>query len=186
LDTILIVPGLSNSCARHWQSWFEGCLPYCVRVRQSDWETADLRVWAQAVSDAAEAAGGRVWLVAHSFGCLAAVRAAAQTGADIAGALLVAPADPAKFGAVFTLPRTALPFRTVVVGSENDDWMSLGSARRWSRTWGATLVNAGRAGHINVASGHGPWPAGLRLFRAMRDANLRRGGQSPFHEREYR
>ena len=170
MDTILIVPGLSDSGAGHWQSWFEDRLANCVRVRQSDWETPDLRVWAQAVNDAAEAAGGRVWLVGHSFGCLAAVRAASQTGADIAGALLVAPADPARFGVVFALPRRALPFRTVLVGSENDDWMSLGSARRWSRAWGATFVNAGRAGHINVASGHGPWPAGLRLFNAARNA----------------
>jgi predicted alpha/beta hydrolase family esterase len=169
LDTILIVPGLSNSCDRHWQSWFEGCLPGCVRVSQTDWERADLRVWTGAVKNAAEASTGRVWIVAHSFGCLATACAASQTKADIAGALLVAPADPAKFGAAFMLPRTALPFRTVVVGSENDDWMSLGNARRWSRAWGASFVNAGRAGHINVASGHGPWPDGLHLFGAMRN-----------------
>lgn len=169
MDTILIVPGLSDSGARHWQSWLEARLPNCSRLRLRDWESTDLDLWAGAVSEAAGAAGGRVWLVAHSFGCLAAVRAASDSTADIAGALLVAPADPARFGIASALPTIGLPFATVLVGSENDTWMSLASARRWARAWGSAFVNAGRAGHINVASGHGPWPDGLRLLGALRN-----------------
>jgi predicted alpha/beta hydrolase family esterase len=137
------------------------------------------------VSDAAGEADGPVWIVAHSFGCLAAVHAAASSQADIAGALLVAPADPAKFGTTFLLPRIPLPFRTFLVGSENDEWMSPGAARRWSRAWGATFLNAGRAGHINVASGHGPWPDGLRLFDTLRN-KARPQSSGAFHESEYR
>src|SRR5688572_24684193 len=100
-------------------------LPNASRVIQLDWETPNLLAWSGAVNDAADAAKGRVWIIAHSFGCLAAVHAAPWTKADIAGALLVAPADPAKFDVTFALPRTALPFRTILVGSENDHWMSL-------------------------------------------------------------
>ena len=171
MDTILIVPGLHNSAARHWQSWFEARLPNCIRVEQRDWESPDLPLWGQAVQAAAERAPGRVWIVAHSFGCLAAAFAASQTEADVAGALLVAPADPAKFGVSTALPRTDLPFGTILVGSENDPWMSLERAQSWARLWGATFVNAGAAGHINVTSGHGPWPDGLRLLRCLQRAD---------------
>lgn len=179
MDTILIVPGLNDSCPNHWQSWFEDVLPNCVRVRQRDWENADLDLWADGVRDTAERAAGQIWIVAHSFGCLAAIHASLRCGAPIAGALLVAPADPAKFGATFLLPKTALPFRTILIGSENDPWMSLGSARRWARIWGAAFVSAGAAGHINVVSGHGPWPEGLRFFRYLQSTALR-GSSAPF------
>jgi len=30
--------------------------------------------------------------------------------------------------------------------------------------WGADLVDAGDAGHINTASGYGPWPGGEELI----------------------
>jgi hypothetical protein len=37
---------------------------------------------------------------------------------------------------------------------------------RWlAKRWGAEFVDMGEAGHINVASGFGPWPEG----RALRD-----------------
>jgi uncharacterized protein len=176
MDTILIVPGLNDSCARHWQSWFEGILPNCVRVMQRDWENPDLPLWGAAVRNVAGRATGQIWIVAHSFGCLAAVYASARSHAPIAGALLVAPADPAKFGATFALPKTALPFRTLLIASENDPWMSLDCARRWARIWGAAFVNAGPAGHINVASGYGLWPEGLRFFRYMQSTAPRLSG----------
>jgi uncharacterized protein len=167
MPTILIVPGLNDSCANHWQSWFERTLPNAVRVRQRDWSTPDLQQWGKAVQDAAQERTGPVWVVAHSFGCLAAAWAAVRTKSNIAGAMLVAPADPARFGVTFVLPKRALPCKTVLVASENDPWMPLEGAQTWCRTWGATLVNVGLAGHINTASGHGPWPAGLRMFRHL-------------------
>jgi len=36
-------------------------------------------------------------------------------------------------------------------------------ARVLSSMWEAELVDLGNAGHINVASGHGPWPEGRLL-----------------------
>lgn len=167
MQTILIVPGLNDSGPQHWQTWLEDAVPGCIRVRQPDWAKPHLPRWGGTVADAARRAQGPVWVVAHSFGCLAAVWAATRRDADIAGALLVAPADPIHFGASFALPRAPLPFRTIVVGSENDDWMSLDAARGWARAWGAAFVNAGAAGHINIASGFGPWPDALRHLGAL-------------------
>ncbi|MGR5326040.1 alpha/beta fold hydrolase, partial [Vibrio sp. DNB22_17_1] len=54
----------------------------------------------------------RVILVAHSFGCLASIHWATQAqGArnSVAGILLVAPADPDKFGVRDLLPQRTLP-----------------------------------------------------------------------------
>ena len=167
MTTILIVPGLNDSCPNHWQSWLEHTLSNAVRVRQPDWSTPDLTVWGRAVQEAMEGTQEPVWMVGHSFGCLAATWAAVRTSANVAGAMLVAPADPARFGVTFALPKRPLPFKPVLVASENDPWMPLERAQIWCRAWGATLVNLGLAGHINTASGHGPWPRGLRMFRHL-------------------
>jgi predicted alpha/beta hydrolase family esterase len=33
--------------------------------------------------------------------------------------------------------------------------------------WGSTLIDLGEVGHLNPASGHGPWPAGDVLMDAL-------------------
>ena len=98
MDTILIVPGLWDSCPRHWQSWFEEQLPYSRRVTQGDWSKPDLPAWSSAIRRELDRAPGRSWIVAHSFGCLAAVHACWSAAARVAGAMLVAPAEPSAFG----------------------------------------------------------------------------------------
>jgi predicted alpha/beta hydrolase family esterase len=37
----------------------------------------------------------------------------------------------------------------------------------FAAAWGATLIDAGDAGHLNPDSGHGPWPEGLLLFARL-------------------
>jgi len=49
-------------------------------------------------------------------------------------------------------------------GSEDDPCWEFRRAADFARSWGATLVSAGAAGHINTASGHGPWPQGRALL----------------------
>ncbi|WP_042570518.1 alpha/beta hydrolase, partial [Ralstonia solanacearum] len=51
----------------------------------------------------------RAVLVAHSFGCLASLHWAAQARDAVAGVLLVAPADPDKFGVADRLAPRAPP-----------------------------------------------------------------------------
>jgi predicted alpha/beta hydrolase family esterase len=169
MDTILIVPGLCDSGPGHWQSWFEEQLPHARRVTQRDWAKPDLPAWSSAIRHELDRAPGLSWIVAHSFGCLAAVHACGSA-ARIAGVMLVAPAEPSLFGVESALPRARLGFPTLLVASENDNWMSLGRARFWALRWGADLVNAGVVGHINVASGHGPWPQGISLLKRLQKA----------------
>jgi predicted alpha/beta hydrolase family esterase len=68
------------------------------------------------------------------------------------------------------IPRTRLPFPTIVVASQNDPWMSFSRERQLVKDWGAELIDAGNAAHINTVAGYGPWPAGeallLRLMAA--------------------
>ncbi|MFT4172475.1 MAG: alpha/beta hydrolase [Rhodocyclaceae bacterium] len=170
MSTVLIVPGLHGSGPDHWQSWFETQLPDTVRVEQSDWDEPYLPRWAGAVRHELARANGPVWIVAHSFGCLASAHAAWDFRDRIAGAMFVAPADPDKFGVSAMLPDQHLGFASVVVASTNDPWVRLMKAAYLADRWGSHFVNIGAAGHINVDAGFGPWPEGLALFEQLRRA----------------
>jgi uncharacterized protein len=161
---VLIVPGLHDSGETHWQTWLQRHYRSAVRVNQEDWSVPDVERWASRI-EAALARGPRgPWVaIAHSFGCLALVHALSRGVPDIAAALLVAPADPIKFGAADALPCQPLPVASTLVASRTDPWMPFETAVAWSRIWGSRLVDVGNAGHVNVASGHGPWPLGKQL-----------------------
>ena len=165
---ILVVPGLRNSGPGHWQTWFEDLLPDTRRVEQDDWERTCLSDWAQRVVEEIDAAPEPLWLVAHSFGCLAAVTAGFVRPRRIRGALLVAPADPRRFRQPAVLLEERLAFPSLVVASSNDPWVKAEVAEHWAGQWGSDHVNIGEAGHINVDSGHGPWPQGLAFFDQVR------------------
>ena len=170
MTTTLIIPGLKSSGPTHWQTWFEQRVPGSIRVIQRDWNDAHLPDWSSRVRRDIARTPGQIFIVAHSFGALAAIQAASDHSERISGALLVAPADPERFGIAEFLPQSTLGFPAVVVGSSNDAWMSLEDAARWADMWGADFVNLGRAGHINSESGFGPWPEGLALLERLRRA----------------
>lgn len=115
-------------------------------------------------------------LVAHSLGVLTAAHAApflanGESGGKVKGAFLVAP--PSKnllshFAAVdpafLTRPKFPLPFPSLVIASQDDPYSSFAESKEFAIALGAELVDAGFSGHINVESGHGPWPEGLMRF----------------------
>lgn len=120
MEEILIVPGLHNSGPTHWQSWFETQLPATRRVEQADWERTCLSDWAARVRQSIDERPAPLWIVAHSFGCLATVTAGFVQAEKILGALLVAPADPDRFGEPKALLEEKLAFPSLVVASSND------------------------------------------------------------------
>ena len=67
------------------------------------------------------------------------------------------------------MPQQRLSFPSIVVASETDPYVSIDRAEEFSRSWGSRFVNLGPAGHINVASGHGPWDQGLLLLEELRE-----------------
>lgn len=166
-STILMVPGLHGSGTGHWQTWWQQQYPNVLRVEQDDWEVPDLDAWAANVRRAIDQTDGLVWIVAHSFSCLASLRAVADDHARIGGLLLVAPADPEKFSVVERLPKNVLDIPSILVASTSDPWLSLNKAVHWANLWGSHLVNIGDAGHINIESGFGPWPGGLVLLQKL-------------------
>jgi predicted alpha/beta hydrolase family esterase len=55
-----------------------------------------------------------------------------------------------------------------LVGSEDDPYMNLERAQALAADWDCYFFNAGCVGHINPASGFGPWPRGERLLDQLR------------------
>lgn len=176
---ILIVPGWSSSGPDHWQSRWERSLPTARRVEQADWFHPNRDDWvSKLIASVAGVAGDLpLIVVAHSLGVATVAHAAHELPAgSIAGAFLVAPADvdnardwPVTQGYTFDathhgfapLPMQPLPFPSLLIASANDPYCSFARAEALGEAWGSTVVAAGEAGHINVASGHGPWPEGL-------------------------
>jgi predicted alpha/beta hydrolase family esterase len=66
------------------------------------------------------------------------------------------------------MPLARLPFRSIVVTSSDDAVVTLARAQQFVAAWGSELVVLEHAGHINTASGHGPWSEGLALLRSLR------------------
>jgi predicted alpha/beta hydrolase family esterase len=177
---ILIVPGWSNSGDDHWQSRWERNLKTARRIDQDDWLNPQKDAWVGRIIAAAAGSARPVVLVAHSLGVPAVAHAATRMPPGlVAGAFLVAPADienadtwPETGGQNFDiaasgfapLPLDPLPFPTTLVASSNDPYCSLDRARQFASAWNATFVEAGDLGHINAASGHGPWPEGVLRF----------------------
>ncbi len=164
---VLMVPGLFGSGPDHWQSDWQRRHPRFDRVEQDDWTWPNLERWSRKVVETAIQADEPVILVAHSFGCLASVRASVFQSNLIAGALLVAPADPARFKIEAKLPQHTIDFPTTLVASTNDPWMPFAKAQAWAERWGSNFVQLDGAGHVNVKSGYSEWPLGLELLERL-------------------
>jgi len=167
---VVIVPGWRDSGPGHWQSlWAEG-LDGAVRVEQDDWVSPRRESWVRAIGDLILAQDAPVVVAAHSLGCVATTHLPPEATARIAGALLVAPADPERRAALndfAPVPYAKLPYRSVVVASSNDPFCPVRLAGAYARAWGSEFVRMQNAGHINVDSGHGDWPLGLALLQSL-------------------
>lgn len=169
-----MLPGWTNSGPDHWQSHWERAHADYSRVEQENWDTPEPEDWLPNIGRAIAAAAPPIVLAGQSLGCLAAVRWAGQADAAsirrVAGAFLVAPPDVERKSAGrivkrwAPIPLRSLPFPSVVVASRTDPYSAFGRAEQFAAAWGSTLIDIGDAGHINTASGHGPWPEGHQLL----------------------
>jgi predicted alpha/beta hydrolase family esterase len=169
---VLIVPGLNNSGAGHWQTRWQERYPAFERVEQDDWTHPDLPAWSRRLQQSLRSSAQPALLVAHSFGCLTTLHALQHMRHHAAAVLLVAPADPEKFNVVSLVSDIRLRCPSIVVGSENDPWMAGERAAYWAKRWRCGFVNAGARGHINADSGLGDWPEGLRHLALLADLAL--------------
>lgn len=166
---VLVAPGLHNSGPDHWQSRWQRLYPAFERIEQDDWSDPVLPIWSARVDEVRQRGRRPTLIVAHSFGCLASVHSVARDPANIAGLLLVAPADPEKFGVDELLPHAPLSIPSIMIASTNDPWMPQERARLWAERWESTFVDAGALGHINAESGLGDWLFGQRQLQLLVD-----------------
>ncbi|WP_281264364.1 alpha/beta hydrolase [Curtobacterium sp. 9128] len=167
----VIVPGIWNSDAEHWQShWQESRGADAVRIAPTSWSEPDPDDWSAAIDRAVAACDEPPVLVAHSLGVLAvAAWLAEHDDGRVAGAFLVAPPDPDAPGfpaaaAGFTVPTQGVRTPTVLVVSDDDPYCTADRALGIASTLGAGVQRIGASGHVNVASGVGDWDAGRTLL----------------------
>ncbi len=174
-STVLVLPGWQNSGPDHWQSRWEALNGF-VRVQQHDWMRPLRGDWMAQLEEAVLAAPGPVVLAAHSLGCLltAAWASHSRNTRRVIGALLVAPGDPereelrAALKSWSPVSLQALPFDSVLLGSQDDPYCSFGRAQHFAHAWGSEFVDYGHRGHINAESGLGDWPEGVQLLNQLR------------------
>ena len=172
--TILMLPGWYNSGPDHWQSRWER-LYGDVRVEQHDWTHPLRGDWITRLEDVVLAQTGPTVLVAHSLGCLlvAAWAAISCNTQKVRGALLVAPGDAereefrAPLHSWSPIELQKLPFKSFLLGSQNDPYCSAVRAREFAAAWGSEFVDCGPQGHINAESGLGDWPRGRAFVHAL-------------------
>ncbi|HVE56197.1 MAG TPA: alpha/beta hydrolase [Pyrinomonadaceae bacterium] len=171
----LVVPGVTNSSPQHWQSLWEKQFPERFRrIEQAEWDTPVCDDWTKTIeTEVRKESPERVVLVAHSLGCTAVAHWAKRFGTRIKGAVLVAPSDCEAETYNFDtkgfapIPLEKLPFPSLVIASENDEYISLTRARQFAGAWGSEIINVGAKGHINAAAGFGEWSEGLELLKRL-------------------
>jgi predicted alpha/beta hydrolase family esterase len=181
---VLILPGWQNSGLAHWQSRWEALHGY-LRVEQHDWMRPLRGDWIARLEEvlleqAQHHTGPNPQpcvLVAHSLGCqlVAAWAAHSRNTHLVKAALLVAPGDPAGellrpvLHSWMPVVMQRLPFKSVLLGSQNDPYCSPERAQAFASAWGAEFIDYGAAGHINAESGLGDWPQGHEILMRLKE-----------------
>ncbi|WP_443945289.1 RBBP9/YdeN family alpha/beta hydrolase [Pedobacter sp. AW1-32] len=174
MTNYFIIPGLGNSGDDHWQTHFERSASTFIRIQQRDWDTPSCTEWIEEIERALKGFDlSTVVLIGHSLGCATIANWANRFGHQIKGALLVAPSDVEapkydfKTAGFEKMPLNALPFKTIVVNSSNDEWVSVERAKYFADAWKSEWIDIGNGGHINTASGFGEWPEGLEILKSL-------------------
>ncbi|MEA9391920.1 alpha/beta hydrolase [Acerihabitans sp. TG2] len=157
----VLVPGINDSGPEHWQSLWGQSHPQWRRIAQRDWLQPDLDGWLSAIRRAIGNTQAPVLLIGHSFGALSSWYYASRFPGQVAGVVLVAPAEPVRFEIEDRITAAPLPVPSLMFASHNDPLLTINRARHWAQAWGAELVDVGDAGHINAQAGFGAWPHGL-------------------------
>lgn len=181
---LLIVPGLRDHVADHWQTLLARKLAHGRRVcpvPPMGREDLSCAKRVAAIQQSLDGIHGPVIVVAHSAGAISFVHwAQKHRRADIVGALLAAPADldvplPAGYpsmddlqkGGWLPVPRARLPFPSLVAASGNDPLAQQTRVEQFARDWGSRCIHLGAVGHLNPASGFGEWPQAESLIARL-------------------
>lgn len=173
---ILFVPGRSRPGPEHWQRRWSEKFSTARWIESIGWETAvDFEERIGGLFDAIIMSTRPVVLVAHSLGVITTSHTAKRIAdAKVRGAFLVAPPDidspgeiPPEMAAFRRVPTDPLPFPSMLIASDDDPYCEVDRAVGMAMAWGSDFHLAPNAGHLNVASGYGPWPEGLMMFTRL-------------------
>lgn len=178
--TVVIVPGLRDHVPDHWQTLLGDRLAGSVTVPRMSDNKLSCAAWVEQIEATLAGVTGPVILVAHSGGVMMTVHWALQHRRPIHGALLATPADlesplpegyptgdALRQGGWLPVPRTRLPFPSIVAASTNDPLASFPRVEQYANDWGSRLVDLGAVGHLNPASGFGDWPRADEFIREL-------------------
>ena len=179
--TVLIVPGLRDHVAEHWQTLLAARLPRVRMVNPMGREDLDCARRVAAIEREANAIKGPLLLVAHSGGVIMVAHWGKQKQRAVCGALLATPPDferpmPTDYPGMVELqaggwlpaPRNQL--RSIVAASRNDPLGRFERVAELANDWGSKLVDLGEVGHLNPASGYGEWPGANPLISELTEA----------------
>jgi predicted alpha/beta hydrolase family esterase len=185
-STVLFVPGLRDHVPDHWQTLLAIEIEGSRTVPPLDRDKLSCAARIEALDRAIQEIEEPPILVAHSAGVLMVAHWAQHHRRPIKAALLVTPPDisqplPAGYptpeelqaGGWLPVPRTRLPFPTLLAASSNDPLASAAAAAELAQAWGSRLLDLGDVGHLNPAAGYGPWPLGHRLIAEIDAAAAR-------------
>lgn len=170
--SFLILHGLGGSGPDHWQTWLYGELAHSgEQVYYPDLpdpDQPDKDVWLKKLAEtlAAIPQDEELTVIAHSLGVILWFHYAADNpGRRPQRAILVCPPSPgtelAEVSTFFPLPDglsqvAAAAGKTLIVQSSNDPYCTLTDSLAY-QSLGVPHLTLPDMGHINVASGHGPW-----------------------------
>lgn len=171
----MIIPGLGDSGEKHWQNYWLQKFDNSTKVIQDNWDEPQLHHWLDRLSTTIQNTTEPTILVAHSLAVSLVMHWASQnSNPNIVGAMLVAPADvdsaahtPDFLRHFSPIPTQAVPFPTLVIGTENDTYMSLERAKELAELWGSDFINIGQKGHINSDSNLEYWEEGQHYLQQL-------------------
>jgi len=174
---ILFVPGLRDFVAEHWQTLLAAEIEGSRTVPPLENDKLSCAARVEALDTAIAGFDSPPILVAHSAGVLMVAHWAQRRRRQVRGALLVTPPDinhplpagyptPAELGegGWLPVPLDRLPFPSILAASDNDPLAAPSAAVVLAFAWGSRLVSLGEVGHLNPASGYGPWPGARELI----------------------
>ncbi len=182
-STVLFVPGLRDHVPDHWQTLLAAEIEGSRTVPPLERDKLSCAARVEALDRAIYEIEDAPILVAHSAGVLMVAHWVQRYERPIKAALLATPPDigrplPAGYptpeelqaGGWLPVPRTPLPFPSLLTSSANDPLASAGSVAELAHAWGSRLLNLGEVGHLNPLAGYGPWQMAHRLIAEL-DAN---------------